>query len=142
MQGPAPGYPRLTALNGSALLLEVALTEPGALVFSIRPGTAAGAQMDREAVGAAAAWTPFYYFEDHAKTVAEAAAAAAAGYHTKGTKGALALQVRRRFPELGRGVAAGVLEVPAAAVPTSHVITKMPPVDYSPGANRAGKAEI
>jgi hypothetical protein len=47
-----PGYPKLTALNGSALLLEVSLDEPGAVVFALRPGTAAAPEMNRSAAGA------------------------------------------------------------------------------------------
>jgi hypothetical protein len=39
---------------------------------------------------------------------------------------------------LYRYTAAGVLGVPAAGVLASHVITKVPPVDATPGANRLG----
>jgi hypothetical protein len=35
----APGYPKLTSINGTAMKLEVALNESGAFVFSLRPGT-------------------------------------------------------------------------------------------------------
>jgi len=44
----------------------------------------------------------------------------------------------RRYPELGRGAAAGVLAAAVAGVEYSHVLTRMPPVDATPGANRLG----
>ena len=44
----------------------------------------------------------------------------------------------RRYPELGRGAAAGVLAAAVAGVEYSHVLTRMPPVDATPGANRRG----
>ena len=74
----ASGYPRLTALNGSALLLEVVFaSEAGAVVFALRPGTAAAAAagLGRAGVQAAAGWTPF---------------------------------ARRSYPALGRGAAVGL----------------------------------
>ena len=99
-----PGYPRVEALNGSALLLEVSLNEPGAVVFALRPDTAAAAALDRAGVQAAAGWTPF----------------------------------SRKYPTLGRGAAAGVLQVSAAGMLASHVVTEMPPINVAPGANRLG----
>ena len=76
-----PGYPKLTALNCSALLLEVSLDEPGAVVFALRPGTAAAPELNRSAVEAAAGWSASHYPQQSAAVSAyvTGAAAAAAG---------------------------------------------------------------
>ena len=99
----APGYPRVTALNGSAVRLEAALDEPGGVVFALRgKNDGSGSEADRARIEEAAGWS-----------------------------GALRRARSGSFPPLAPGASAGVLAVPHAGVPAAHVITSLPPADVS-----------
>ena len=134
----APGYPRLTSINGTAMKLEVALNESGAFVFSLRPGTNDSVALNRSQIESAAGWNTSYqarlleaWMEPKELTFDNYNAV-----HKWFIKSYP--EEAKKYPDLVPGANAGVVWALNATVPVTHIITDVPKPASWTGEDRQG----